>query len=230
MKLRPSMIEAVVRRLCPAVEAVLRAKPARLLSEQQLWFELSLCILSSRVPFRIAVSAAKAIKRDQLFTNPEASKEDFVTTLTKPMTIDRREIHYRFPNVRGAQLYENKESLAGQKLRLLDLVSAARATDPSKARVMLVTEISGFGPKQASMFLRNVRAGEQLAILDSHVLTYLRIQRVVSKELPTSMRLYERIEARFSSYARELGFSLECTDIAVWTTMQAAAQMGLQCR
>jgi N-glycosylase/DNA lyase len=80
----------------------------------------------------------------------------------------------------------------------------------------------GIGPKQSSLFLRNIGFTDRLAILDTHVLRYmfiLGLMNVRTKAVSTLTR-YQEIEADLRSYSSRLGANLAYFDTAIWITMR----------
>ena len=87
------------------------------------------------------------------------------------------------------------------------------------------------GPKQASLFLRNVGFAEDLAILDVHVLRYLCWMDGASpahQPKVSSLRQYERHERRISRHAREASVTVGDLDLAVWVTSRVAVSEGMK--
>lgn len=87
-----------------------------------------------------------------------------------------------------------------------------------EARAWLVAEIDGFGLKEASHFLRNIGRGEDLAILDRHILRNLLRHRVIGR-MPRSLtpKRYLAIEIRMRTFADVLGISLGVLDLLWWS-------------
>jgi N-glycosylase/DNA lyase len=82
---------------------------------------------------------------------------------------------------------------------------------------------SGLGPKQASMFLRNVGYYGDFAVLDKHVIDYMKIMGL-TYDLGnnfSSMTSYQLIENKLKSYAETYNISLLHLDLAIWTTMRS---------
>ena len=89
---------------------------------------------------------------------------------------------------------------------------------PSKdAREWLVRNIKGMGYKEASHFLRNVGKGEELAILDRHILKNLKRYRVI-EEIPKTLsrRRYLEIEKKMREFAGDIGIPLHHLDLVFW--------------
>ncbi|WP_419600764.1 hypothetical protein, partial [Thiolapillus sp.] len=93
-----------------------------------------------------------------------------------------------------------------------------------EARELLVKNVWGFGPKQASLFLRRVGYCAELAALDTHILDYLRLARGIDPKPSALSRLasYERVEKEFQRVASDFGHPVGCVDLAMWVTMRVA--------
>jgi len=84
--------------------------------------------------------------------------------------------------------------------------------------------VCGFGPKQTSMFLRNVSSSYSLAILDRHALRFMNMVGLVSEQemsMSSTLPRYEAIEGRFGRYAVDIGYPTGYVDWAVWIVMRA---------
>lgn len=86
-----------------------------------------------------------------------------------------------------------------------------------EAREWLVKNIKGFGFKEASHFLRNIGIGENLAILDRHILKNLKDLDIVEK-IPNSLskRKYYEIENRMKEFSNNVGIPVEHLDLLFW--------------
>jgi N-glycosylase/DNA lyase len=98
------------------------------------------------------------------------------------------------------------------------------AESPTHARQQLVLTVFGFGPKQASLFLRRVGYCEHLAIIDTHIIDYLNLAKSTShsRSKLSSLPYYQAIEENFRQIADGFGFSVGCVDLAMWVTMRVA--------
>ncbi len=103
------------------------------------------------------------------------------------------------------------------------------ATTARQLRAAFAEARCGLGPKQTSLFLRNVTWSVDIAVLDVHVLAYMRLAGLaIEGDVPTSLRTYEMLETRLRSYAVGRGVSLGLLDWAIWIAMRAARQEGLR--
>jgi N-glycosylase/DNA lyase len=89
--------------------------------------------------------------------------------------------------------------------------------DPFEAREWLVKDVKGFGFKEASHFLRNIGLGENLTILDRHILKNLSRAGVIP-EVPSSMTpsRYLDIERRMMAYCDHLDIPPSHLDLMLW--------------
>ncbi len=86
------------------------------------------------------------------------------------------------------------------------------------ARAWLVHEVDGLGLKEASHFLRNTGRGEDLAILDRHILRNL-IRHGVLRRLPRTLtsKRYIDIERRIERFSKEIGIPMAALDLLFWS-------------
>jgi len=94
----------------------------------------------------------------------------------------------------------------------------------------MVTNMDGVGPKQASMFLRNVAVSYDLAIVDRHVCRYMHLIGLVEGDLRVAtIREYEESEAKLRVYATTaMSCPLGVLDWAIWIVMRAASRIERQ--
>ena len=135
---------------------------------------------------------------------------------------------YPFAHSRARYIRQAISQIYTQQRTINTILSTAQSS--SQTRRLLVEIITGVGPKQASLFLRNVGYATDLAILDSHVIRYMGCVGLLSthSRQPTSLSQYETIEEILKSYANGLGFPLSDLDIAIWTVMREAGRDYVQ--
>lgn len=197
------------------------------LSDRELWYELCLCILSSNVPFEQAKSAMIHLAKNN-FLNPEwiedndtslelISKE-LSSSICLPVKKDGSLRKYRFPNVRAKNLvmashffYSNNDGL---KNSLVDFTSEFALRD------FLVENVSGLGLKEASHFLRNVGMANSLAIIDVHIVSFLKELRLISDFSAITENKYYEFEKKMQQLANFYGLNLSVLDNAIWNYMK----------
>ncbi|MEK6909189.1 MAG: N-glycosylase/DNA lyase [Nanoarchaeota archaeon] len=84
-----------------------------------------------------------------------------------------------------------------------------------EARDFLVENVKGIGMKEASHFLRNT-GGQNLAILDRHILSLLAEHKIIDRPKTLTSQLYKEIEQKFTELASTLRMSLAKLDLFLW--------------
>lgn len=221
----PEKLSNAVAAICPDVQARI-VRPSVPPDERSLWWELSSCVLSSQVPYTLAVAAADAIDSEGLLLDEcrdqEELKRGLVGVLSSPLSVEGRSRAYRFPIARAHHLAAIRMAVAAEACSLRALVD--RFQDAEKARAWFVTHAPGLGPKQASMFLRNAGVSYNLAILDRHVLNYMAALGIYSgASLSISgLAQYRRHEAVLRDHADDIGCPVGLLDWAIWIVMRVA--------
>jgi N-glycosylase/DNA lyase len=228
-------IESAVSQIGVELQIKFESESVEPLSERVLWLELSCCILSSQVPYELAQAAARRIDEEGLLRGEAEQEQDerklqIQQLLKRPLVTSTGQKRYRFPNVRGQQLAAAYEA-SRWTLGTLQALTSTGALAPAEARRQLVANVPGCGPKQASMFLRNVGVTRELAILDRHVARYMTITGLAST-MPKSfsrVSLYEEYEALLKSRADYLGFQVGTLDWAIWIVMRVLSRIEPRC-
>ena len=110
-----------------------------------------------------------------------------------------------------------------QEQALIEQLSIAEnfflGQEPTKGRKKSYIKLIDYNKmiKESSHFLRNIGLGEDLAILDRHILRKLLKANVIEK-MPGSMseKRYLEIEGRMRRFANEIGIPLSHLDIVIW--------------
>ena len=117
----------------------------------------------------------------------------------------------RFHNTKAARVVEARKYLKGFKARI------ANFETPFEAREWLVENINGMGYKEAGHFLRNIGMGQELAILDRHILKNLVLLGVID-EVPRHItkKQYMGIEAKMKIFSDREKIPMAHLDILLW--------------
>src|SRR3989338_7031974 len=176
-----SKLERAVSIVAEEVEKIQRNISWNRLSEDELWYELIACMLGSGVTFEHAQGVAVSLKDSGLLDmedDPQLAdeyEEKLYSVLNSPMHPPLRRDglgrRYRYPRVRAGYISRTAKDIysCGESLREI-LESADNTTD---CRSVIISRALGIGPKQASLFLRNIGYADDLAILDTHVLKFM---------------------------------------------------------
>jgi N-glycosylase/DNA lyase len=228
--LAPDVLMQTVKLIAAEVEARTRSKEQCHREERDLWIELSCCILSSQVPYSMAVAAAGRLDGEGILyaseqPNSRTIEWKIANILSKPLDVGGRSRRYRFPNARAAQIANACAEIRLESTTISQLLKSQE--DVVLLRKWLVERISGLGPKQASMFLRNVGISYQVAVIDRHVLTYMKVTELCSDSLqaPTRLSEYEKLECQLRLHAHDMGYAVGILDWAIWIVMRAASTL-----
>lgn len=84
-------------------------------------------------------------------------------------------------------------------------------------REWLVENVKGLGYKEASHFLRNIGYGNEIAILDRHILRNLKLFGVI-KNIPISInkKTYLDIEKKMINFSNTINIPMDHLDLLFW--------------
>lgn len=224
-------LDGTIRVLCPLIEKEIRDRSTRCLSEYELRRELISCILGSQVRYEMAVAATENLECAGLFSDvywcrrrADGFEGNVYEVLVGRSSAPRHLGSYRFPKVRAKQLARVRDVLA----RIPLATWLGNSSAPTALRKGLIEEIPGLGPKQASMFIRNIGKSYDLAILDTHVLRFMDMQGLLplAEARINTVKGYEAAERIVLDYAGTLGYPVGYLDWAIWATMKAARELA----
>jgi len=167
--------------------------------------ELSFCILT---PQSKAVNAWKAITtlRDNglLFSGSAEEMVEYLNIV-------------RFKNNKAKYLVELREKMKDNEGKIITKDFFLKFQDIKEAREWIVKNIKGMAYKEASHFLRNVGFGQEISILDRHILRNL-VRLEVIDEVPKSItpKLYLEIEKKMKDYCSYVNISMDSLDLLLW--------------
>ncbi len=192
--------------------------------EKSLWYELCFCILSSNILYEQAQSATKYLA-ERNFLDPQwviednNSQQTLAYELSKPAYLPNKKdgsfSKYRFPNVRAKNIVESAKYIYSKKSGLKQiLLDAKTETD---ARDTIVRHIFGMGLKESSHFLRNIGYSSNLAIIDVHIISFLRYMKLENNTGKNiTPRKYYELENKMREVAGFYGLNLSILDNAIW--------------
>lgn len=227
-------IENAIREVCFALgERSHHTSSWARMTEDNLWRELVACILGTRVRFEVAYAAVERMEETRLLCQSRRSshfdqyEQDIMRVLSGALPAQGTlgsQNRYPFFRIRAGQIRRAAERLYSDRGSIRQFLKDARGV--REARRRLASEVSGLGPKQASLFLRNVGYAAHIAVLDVHVLTYM--SRIGLTDTPvhsvSTVRKYETLEDAFIEHSRSLGYTPDRFDLAVWVVVRAAKE------
>lgn len=232
MKCSKTKLENTVFSLCSEVWARINRYKNDCWAEEQLWEELICCILSSQVSYVLAKAAtqelinAGLINFNKLSVGSKLYEKRVNNVLKRPIRNNGKKVHYRFPNLKARQISEFRNYLIQINFRISDIIY--NQATPAEIRNQLIKAVPGVGPKQASMFLRNIGRSYDLAILDRHVINYMVAVKMTKNDSIKSFGKKEYLtnEELLIQYASGIGYPVGCVDWAIWIVMRVARKEG----
>ncbi|WP_292477859.1 N-glycosylase/DNA lyase [Methanothrix sp.] len=170
-------------------------------SDEDLFRELVFCLLTPQSKARVCWRAVQRLERRCLISSGE------------PCQLQEELVGVRFNRRKAEYICLARSMFCHQSLRsTLEMFSS-----PAAAREWLVENVKGLGYKEASHFLRNIGLGEELAILDRHILKNLLLLGVIA-ELPRSptKRLYLEIEKEMAAFSSRTEIPMGQLDLLLW--------------
>jgi N-glycosylase/DNA lyase len=172
--------------------------------DDEIFCELAFCILTPQSRAKSCWEAVIAMKEADLLLKGTAGQ------------IKQKLRCVRFHNRKALYLAEAR-SLFISKGDISIKPLLAGFGNALECREWLVKNIRGLGYKEASHFLRNIGMGENIAILDRHILRNLKFLGVI-EEIPGSISRakYLQIEKKMSGFAGKTGIPLAHLDLLLW--------------
>ncbi len=173
-------------------------------SEKDIFTELIFCILTPQSRAKSCWNAVNNLLDRNLLLKGDANK------IAKELS------GVRFKNKKAEYIIEARKlfTINGRisirpKMRQFDEINGARE--------WLVQNVKGIGYKEASHFLRNIGLGENLAILDRHILKNLHLLGVID-EIPNSLskQRYFEIESKMTKFASKINIPMSHLDLVLW--------------
>lgn len=183
--------------------------------------ELLFCLLGGHgVSYELAMSAAQVLEERGIFSSCERRGDRlqrYIQDLLgrpwyEPRRLGGQGRRYRYPKRKAALLRGADDWLRTNANK--GLLEALSAIDDERMRRTWLCGCPGVGPKTASWVLRNVGLGDELAILDVHILRAMeKAGRLGDYRLP---RDYEDAEQAFLGWSAELGAPAAAFDLLLW--------------
>lgn len=183
----------------------------RLLDFKKIWFssdediftEMAFCMFTPQTKAHAGWNAATALRKDGLLFKGYA--KDIGPILSSSGV--------RFYKNKTRYLLENRDKFYPKtKIKLKEYFS----NDIFTTRKNLKNNVKGWGWKEASHFLRNIGLGENIAILDRHILRTL-LSLGVIEDIPHNLnKEYFEVEKKMIDYCNQVGISSGAMDMVMW--------------
>ncbi|MDR0890648.1 MAG: N-glycosylase/DNA lyase [Endomicrobium sp.] len=171
-------------------------------TDTELFSELIFCILTPQSKAKLCWEATKLL-------------HDRINNITI-MNILNSIKHIRFKNRKAKYIIQAKKFFTlNETLNVRSQLQ--HFYNIYKLREWLVNNVKGIGYKEASHFLRNIGLGDNLAILDRHILKNLKYFNVIdSVPLLITKNIYFIIENKMQSFSRNIKIPMSHLDMLFW--------------
>jgi N-glycosylase/DNA lyase len=229
-------LEYAVEKVCAQVVVNSKKMSWHACDDGVLWHELVSCILGSQVQYEHSKAASaylasqKLLDIEKLKIGAEKFEQDITKALEQPIfppMTNKGGRKYRYPKLRANHIRRTAEQIYMSNNSIKDILLSCNSEKIARAKI--VSFAVGIGPKQASLFLRNIGYARNLAILDSHILKYMSLVGLLPqlmRSVPT-LNKYETIEQILYSYSEKFTTSLAYIDTAIWVVMRTCWKEGI---
>lgn len=181
-------------------EKIEEYKAAFLFNSEDFFAEIAFCILTPQSKAKNAWAIIEKLKENKLlFSADDKTLASYLNTV-------------RFKNTKAKRLVKLRDILG------LNAKSILFKTDNVfEIREWLVKNIDGFGYKEASHVLRNLGFGENIAILDRHILrTLVKLNVIQSIPKTLTKNKYLEIENKMRKYSKYVNITMDRLDLIFW--------------
>lgn len=163
------------------------------------------------------------LNRRRILKAPKKMTRRISNELNTPTSVNKKNDtrkRYPYSKLRATHIVQSCISIySGTYGGLKKLLG--KTPDAYEARNILIELCMGIGPKQASLFLRNISYSEDLAIFDSHVIRFMRLIGLIKENIRIlSKRQYLEYEKILIAYSKLLDKTLAILDFAIWIVMK----------
>ncbi len=175
--------------------------------DEVLLSELTFCICAANSSAAAAHKAQLALTSNKLLFSDDTSAISAILLSS----------HVRFHKNKARYIIEARKKMFDEK-GLEKAISTSK--NQTELRNFLADEVLGLGMKEAGHFMRNTGLGNEVAILDRHILKNL-VSLGVIKQLPPTLtrKRYLEIEKQMAEFSAESGIPLSHLDLLMWSEM-----------
>ncbi len=165
--------------------------------QNQIFEELAFCLLTPQSKARAADESIRNLKSKNLLFSGTAEE------------IQKNLIGIRFHITKSGRIVEAREKFPRFNFNYSNIFNL---------RSEIVKEFKGIGYKEASHFLRNIGFGEDITILDRHILKNL-LKVGVIEEIPKTItpKKYLEIEEKMRIFCQNIKINMAQLDLLLWS-------------
>ncbi len=172
--------------------------------DYEIFKELLFCLLTPQSKAENAWQIIRDLEKENLILKtPESILKE-----------ELKRVRFRFNKTKYI-LEAQEKFVKNGRIVLKEIIE--QFNDEKEARRWFVKSVKGLGMKEASHFLRNIGKGENLSILDRHILRALKELGIIDA-IPKSLtpKRYEEIENKMELFARDIDMPLSHLDFVLW--------------
>jgi N-glycosylase/DNA lyase len=173
-------------------------------TEEDIFAEVAFCVLTPQSKARNAWKAIETLRENGLLFSGEAEE------IAEYLNI------VRFKNNKAKYLVELR-NLMTRDGKLMPKAILTEQGDVFQKRKWIFDNIKGMGMKEANHLLRNLGFGQNIAILDRHILRNVAALGVID-EVPKSIteKNYYEIEEKMREYSKISKITMDKLDLILW--------------
>ena len=173
-------------------------------NEKDIFKELIFCLLTPQSKAEKCWDAVKNLEERDLLFNGNVNE----------IANELKNVRFRFNKSRYILEARKKFVVNGNPKIKKQIKELENIFD---ARDWLVENVKGLGYKEASHFLRNIGIGENLTVLDRHILKNLKLSGVID-EVPKNLpgKIYFEIERKMIEFSQKVKISISHLDLVLW--------------
>ena len=173
-------------------------------TDKELFYELVFCIMTPQSKAKSCGKALELLIKENLVFNGTADE------ISEKINI------VRFRNNKAKYIVEAREKFAqGKYFKMREILYSQG--DVHNMREWLVKNIKGIGYKEASHFLRNTGFGDEIAILDRHILKNMLLSGIINEKPKTlSPATYLQIEKKLIDFSNKIKIPPDHLDFVWW--------------
>lgn len=189
----------------------LAGQPAAYRLGRSLAEEVGACLLGGHgIPATVGLAAYEHLRAKDAFSGLHHSQEQIEAWLREPLTVNGRQVNYRFAAQKAKYL-----------AAALPMLNQAPAFTEGKALRDWLLQLAGIGPKTASWIARNWLDADDVAILDIHIMRLGQVLGLFPKHYTVEKHYFE-LEALFLKFSTALGVRASELDAVMWHEMASS--------
>lgn len=177
--------------------------------------EVGACLLGGHgIPAKVGLVAFASLKERGVFQGDVPSETLLHRWLSEPLSIDGKNVRYRFARQKARYLHAALTKLACEEPPL----------QSGAALRNWLLAVPGIGYKTASWIARNWLDADDIAILDIHIMRAGALAGFLTPGLSVE-RDYLRLEQEFLALGRGIGVRSSILDALIWYQMMSASNI-----